>query len=700
MPLFDKASLSYKVSGTILACTFVLATSLTLSSMWLSSRVVSDQIQASLAASSSTQSEKLTSYLDRLLQTVTTFQTTKSARDIMWGMQGQFAEYEKAGNGFQNMFTTCRNGGEIATVVARKACGHDKTLRAFAEENGFGDILTFDTKRGKIVYAINSTEQVGRTLDDSIVAGRGIEAVVTAVNAAIEANPKQIPAPVLLDFSQKNDGTITSAFLVAPSVFLGKLSGINLFEINRQSLTQLMENVSGLGKTGQVLMVSTDGAVINEGHTAEIDASMVAGMLDGTAAAGSTIIDGHTVQFASSKVVTMGQTWVILAAKAKSEINAPIAQLGVWQVVLSGFLLVLIGLTALVISSRIVRPISSVTKQMNTLASGDTDLDIDYQNRGDEIGDIARAVQYFKDGMLERKKLHIQRERDAEQLKQREQDIRLRIDEFQSSIDTQLDSVSQNTGQMQQTCQSLQDVSKFATDKILSATSLSTHASESVQTVASATEQLSASIAGITERVAQTSKIVLASTEKAAATNEKIQGLETAAQRIGDVVSLISDIAEQTNLLALNATIEAARAGDAGKGFAVVASEVKALATQTAKATEEISTQITAIQGSTSESVEAIRAISETMDEINNHTTNIAASIQEQQLATREISRSAQSASESTLEATSTIQSVAEAASTTSNAAVEMHASSDAVADQSDKLQMNVRQFLKSVQAS
>jgi methyl-accepting chemotaxis protein len=221
-----------------------------------------------------------------------------------------------------------------------------------------------------------------------------------------------------------------------------------------------------------------------------------------------------------------------------------------------------------------------------------------------------------------------------------------------------------------------------------------------VETVASATEELTASIGEIGQQVAKSSTIAGDAADQAEKSNVQVEGLVAAAQKIGDVVGLIQDIAEQTNLLALNATIEAARAGDAGKGFAVVASEVKSLANQTAKATDEIRGQITTMQGATSDSVAAIRGIGKIIKEINEIATAIASAVEEQSSATQEISRNVQQASAGTQEVSANIDGVAQAAGETGRSTNEMLSASGELAQQATALTGEVERFLQRVRAA
>ena len=334
-------------------------------------------------------------------------------------------------------------------------------------------------------------------------------------------------------------------------------------------------------------------------------------------------------------------------------------------------LAILMGLgLALLIGNGIARPIASMTHAMKILAGGDKSVEIPGTGRTDEIGDMAGAVQVFKDNAIEADQLREQRieqERRAEEEK-REATLKM-ADDLESSVKGVVDSVGGAATEMEATAQSMSASSEQTTQKAGAVAAASEQATVNVQTVATAAEELSSSITEIGRQVAESTGFAAKATEQAQQTNTTVKDLAKGSQKIGDVVDLIDDIAEQTNLLALNATIEAARAGEAGKGFAVVASEVKSLAKQTAKATEEISQQIGGMQSATTDTVAAIEAVVAAMTQINEVTTTIAASVEEQNAATQEIARNVQEASKGTKEVSSNITGVNDAAKESSEAA-------------------------------
>ncbi len=343
------------------------------------------------------------------------------------------------------------------------------------------------------------------------------------------------------------------------------------------------------------------------------------------------------------------------------------------------------------------KPITSLTERTISVAEGNMDVDLDAHMRRDEIGKLTEAVRIFRDKVIENNKLADDQKAAQREQIERQENIDSLISTFRSDIQSLLQDVSENAKQMQSTSNDMKNFTEDTSVKAGEVGDSSQHASNNVQAVASAAEELSHSIHEISGQVNTTTQIVGEATQTTADTNEKIGTLAVAAQKIGDVVNLISDIAEQTNLLALNATIEAARAGDAGKGFAVVASEVKNLATQTSKATEEISTQVADIQSSTTDAVDAICSISETMEKVDEYTRSIAASVQQQGGATSEISENVQQAAVRTLSVANTITEVNSSFKETNQAANQVLSASSQVNEKAYALKDRIDRFLTNV---
>jgi methyl-accepting chemotaxis protein len=362
---------------------------------------------------------------------------------------------------------------------------------------------------------------------------------------------------------------------------------------------------------------------------------------------------------------------------------------------------VISGGIAWLIGRSISRPLGQLGARMRRLADGALDADIPGIERGDEVGAMAATVQIFKDNALRIRGLEkVEAETQHRAAAERRAAMENIADDFERSVKGIVSSVATAAAGMQTTAQSMTATASDASARAATVGAASDSASNNVGTVAAAAEELSSSVAEISRQVTQSSKIAAQAVGDAERTNATVQILSTGAEKIGEVVKLIHSIAAQTNLLALNATIEAARAGESGRGFAVVASEVKALANQTAKATEEIATQVSAMQSSTSEAVLSIGGITETIAQMSEITTSIAASVQQQGEATREIARNIQSAAAGSSEISAHIGGVTTAAAATGLAASDVLSNARELDNQSGMLRHAVDEFLAKVRAA
>ncbi len=369
---------------------------------------------------------------------------------------------------------------------------------------------------------------------------------------------------------------------------------------------------------------------------------------------------------------------------------------------ISTAIILLVGIIlSLLLARSITGPLARMTTALKALAAGDRSLQVPEIGRRDEIGEMAKAAEVFKNNIIQAERLRAEQEELKQHADQERRQVMLDLAaKFETNVGGIVVGVTSAATELQSTAQAMTITTEEATRQSANVAAASEQATENVQAVASATEELSSSIAEISQQVAKSSGMVGEAVQRATSSNEQVQGLTAAAEKIGDVVKLISGIAAQTNLLALNATIEAARAGDAGRGFAVVASEVKALADQTAKATDEIGLQIRAIQEATATSARSIQGIVETIGAVNESATAIASAVEEQGAATQEIARNVTRAAQGTSEVASNISGVNHAAQQTGTAAAQVLARAGELSKNGGLLKQQVEAFLFEVRAA
>jgi methyl-accepting chemotaxis protein len=374
-------------------------------------------------------------------------------------------------------------------------------------------------------------------------------------------------------------------------------------------------------------------------------------------------------------------------------------QLALLLTCLGGLALVVVGIGVLIISRSVARPLSLITATIKRVAEGAENIEVPHTDRGDEIGALARAIRVFQQAMDRNRNLNSQAVLDSQAREARARHIENSVEAFRGAIGGVLRAVTDNASAMRDTAQSIAKVASDASGRAVAAAGATEQASSNVFAVAGAAEELSASVEEIGRQVRQSAAVV----EQAGLRTEKsiaeIESLAAATQRIDGVLNLIQAIAEQTNLLALNATIEAARAGEAGRGFAVVAHEVKALAGQTAKATSEIGQNVSMIQASTRNAVDAVREIGNAVRDINDVTSNIAGAVGQQDAATREISANAQMAAQGNETLVANIGSLSEAIGETSKTATSVLSASGDLTATAELLSRELDKFFRDLRS-
>ncbi len=578
-------------------------------------------------------------------------------------------------------------------------------LRTFLRERGYHDIFLFDLD-GNLVYSVYKEADFATNLVDGEWKDTDLGRAFRAARDAESPDSQSF-----FDFRPYPPSQDAPASFISQPIYGadGEKIGVLAFQMPIDGINSVMQVSAGMGETGETYIVGSDGLMRSDSRFSEestilrtrVETDTVASALAGESGVRlPTDYRGVSVVSAFAPFDFLGTRWAILADIDEDEVLAPTRSL---RLMIVAAILIIAGIVSAIgylLARQIVRPIQDMTRTMGLLAGGDKSVEIPGRDRRDEIGEMAGAVQVFKEAMVRSDELAAAEK--AEQKKREERVARLNdlMQRFDSEMAEVLDTVARASEGTRETAHSLTRTAEETSRKSSTIAAAADEASANVQTVASAAEELSSSVQEISRQVAESTEIAKQAVGEAERTNQTVQGLADAASKIGDVVNLINDIADQTNLLALNATIEAARAGEAGKGFAVVANEVKSLANQTAKATEEIAAQITAMQGVTTDAVGAIQSIGETIGRIDEIASAIAAAVEEQGAATAEIARNIQQAAAGNNEVTGNIASINEAAGNSADAAKEMLAAAEDMNRHLEALREKVHTFLADVKAA
>jgi len=702
-----------KFPVTIVAIAILTATGVGVASYFSASSNIQDLTEARLTATAESQRVVLDDYFKDmekgLISLAQSYVTRKAITDFKKGWD-KFGSDQSAILRKAYITDNKHPAGEKHKLDKAGRTNYDKshkkyhpTFRKYSDDYGYYDIFIFDNA-GNLVYSVYKENDFAKNFVSGQYKDTGLG---SAYRAAIEG---EVGEAHFFDFEAYAPSNDAPASFIATPIALGKKKiGVLAFQMPTDRIQKLVSRFSGLGESGDVMLVGADNLLRSNTNSTESDDLLVTRFkndLIDTALSGKKTfgevpdLSGAPVFAAVEPLNLMGNRFAVVVTQTLDEALGPVQSMRNWIIVLAGLFTIVAASAGYLVTLSVTRRVSRLVTTMSTLAEGDTSVEIAGLKDADEVGDMAKAVQVFKDNAVERVRLTEEADQQESVMRARRQTVDGLIESFDSGIQTVLVSVGDKLDQMRYTASSMSEVSDAAASQAEQATGSSADATQHVQSVASAAEELTASIEEIGRQVNESQGIVRDAATMTHTANDQVAGLADAANRIGEVVGLIKAVAEKTNLLALNATIEAARAGEAGRGFAVVASEVKELASQTANATEEISSQVSGIQTATGEAVAAIGSIADIMQQVESYTATIAAAVEEQGSATNEISRSVVQAASGTQDVSSNVTEVSRAVSETAQSAMQVQSASDDVKSKTDELRLSVDEFLKNVAAA
>lgn len=575
-------------------------------------------------------------------------------------------------------------------------------FRKLLRERQYYDIFLFD-EDGNCVYTVFKELDFATNLNSGKWKNTDLGNAFRAGMAS--KKPGSVSFFDFKPYAPSNDAP--ASFISTPLIENGKNVGVLVFQMPIDAINSIMQATTGMGKTGEIFIVGQDKLLRNDSSfTKENDilktrvdnASIVAALNGAQASAFSSSYREADFSYVSQPFEFEGTKWAITALQAVDEIDSPINQMGLTILAISVAVLSTIAGIGYFISRGITTPLTGMVNLMSRLSEGDTNFTTDEYMSEDEIGDMAKTLSIFRENTIQRKVLENDAAVGRQKASLRQDYTEKLVENFKSSISEIISTVSSQNLAMRDTATLLSDVASKASSETSSAREASVQSSQNVQTVASATEELSASVQEISQQTQLANDLVVKTTELVKRTGDEVSSLDEGAKKIGEVVSLINAIAEQTNLLALNATIEAARAGEAGKGFAIVAQEVKSLAEQTSNATDGIAQQIANIQQSTINTVSSIGMINESIQGIHEVTSSISSAVSEQDAATQEIAQSITYASEGSSRASENVESVSRMIDETAAESTKVNEASSSLSSITKHLADTVKKFIDDVQ--
>jgi methyl-accepting chemotaxis protein len=717
--MWMRLRLTTKIPLAIIGFSMLVGVGVGLASYWTSAAQVSALASEKLSTIASDRRAQLVSYLSTIEQDLKITAANPETRQAVKSFSSAFEQLGQPATELLQARYIHENpyplGEKLKLDAAPSGTRYDAThkqmhpwFRQLLQERGYYDVFLFDPK-GNLVYTVFKELDFATNFKSG--AGPWAETGLGAVfRDAVSGPPGSVH---FRDFARYGPSHNAAASFISTPIFDGeRLIGVLAFQMPIDRINLVMNGGSGLGATGETILLGEDGLMRNNSRFTPED-DVLATRLEVRAGdealhnhdlfENAIMINGVETFQSAAHLEFHGVHWDVVVVQSQYEVLEPVRAMRNAMLLAAFGLFALAGAGAYGLARSLTVPLRQISDRISDLAQGRLDVDAGSQSlidRIDEVGDMSRALHVFADNAEARAQLEHEARRDRERDRQRQVNIEALIEQFRSIIARILASVEAEGSAMSASANQLTSVAGEANWQAESARGAFADSSISVQSVAVASGQLTASIREIAMQAHRTSSVVQRATALAQRADEGVSELATAADQIGAVVGMIRQIASQTNLLALNAAIEAARSGESGRGFAVVASEVKALASQTARATEEIGLQIAKVQGSSRNAVESIRTISSTMSEVDMFTSAIAVAVEEQDAATRDISESIARASQGSHNLSRSVEATAAAMGQTSAVAGNVSEVSARLTGVASELSRAVEDFLERVNAN